>query len=72
MHPKCPLDEFVDKRIRLSGEPKCVATKKVRIRIGSDLKHKGLTGPEYGGIVRMHGSFNAYSKQLLGKGSIQL
>ena len=44
--PICPLDPDWKKRVYLKGEPKCTMEKNVRMRLGKNLKNKGLTQRE--------------------------
>ena len=61
---KCPLDELYDIRVKIPSDPKCKATKRSRLLIGTEMKYKGLTGQEYNGIMRSYGSIEAYQKHI--------
>lgn len=47
--PKCPLDEDIDLRVKLSEDPKCTLPKSKRMKLGKDLPMKGMTKREFVG-----------------------
>jgi len=56
----CPLDIYQDRRTKLPGEPKCVATKRSRVMLGQGLPLRGFFKREYQMILRHYGSVDAY------------
>lgn len=63
---KCPLDELIDKRIKLSeNKGKCQLGKATRMKLSRDMKTKGLNRYEIAALVRFHGSFEKGIKSIL-------
>ena len=48
--PKCPLDQDIDLRVKLPGEPNCTLAKSRRIKLGKDLPRGGMTKREFSGL----------------------
>lgn len=67
--PVCPLESVYGdgERFKLSGESKCVATKRTRFKLGKGLKFHGLFAKEYQGMANM-GSLERFGENCLGVG----
>ena len=62
--PKCPLDEFMADRVHLTGEPKCTANKRTRVKIGIDMANFGLFPNELTGYMLIYKDSKAVQERL--------
>jgi len=63
---KCPLDDLMCYRVKASGDLEtCRLGKAKRMKIGSDMKTKGLNPYEIAALTRTHGTFQKGLESIL-------
>ena len=68
--PKCPLDYFIDERVKLADEEKCKLAKSIRKEIGKGtaLKYQGLTRREWAGMKIWESKSDEEKKEIIEQG----
>ena len=72
--PKCPLDYFINDRVKLTGEDKCALPKSIRKRIGkgTELEYQGMTKREWIGKKIWEAKSDEAKREIIEKGKIRL